>query len=201
MKLAKCLPNSLTSLRILLTFLYCPMLYNLHLNNDETIYFTLMVAGFIMICLTDLLDGKIARKMKAESRFGGIFDVVADFVFIVSSHIVLIVNRMIPIWFIAVILGKFIEFLITSYIIKKYSKIHSSVFIFDYLGRIAAVNFFVLPGLILLVYKGLNMLWINIFIYITVALAIISSSSRLFNCYNGLKIQILKGSSNKIDVN
>lgn len=197
----KLIPNILTILRILLTLIYVPMLYNLHLKNDDMLYFGLIVAGFIIICLTDLLDGKIARKMQVESQFGGIFDVVADFIFIVSSHIVLIIDKKVPIWFIAIILGKFIEFIITSNIIKKHSKIQSSIFIFDYFGRIAAVNFYLLPGLILLVYKGLNIMWINIFIYITVSLVIISSSARILECYKGLKIKVLKRSVNEIDAN
>lgn len=185
MKIFKQIPNILTSLRIVLTLIYLVLVYDLYSYNNNRLYFISTVIVFILICATDFMDGKIARKMKVTSRLGGFLDVTADFIFIISSNTVLAINNVIPLWFIVVILAKFIEFLVTSHIIKRHRNIYNSVFIFDYFGRIAAVNFFLIPGVALFSYRGLNIL-----IYITLILVLISSLARCINCYKVLKLKV-----------
>lgn len=73
---------------------------------------------------------------------------------------------------------KFMEFFITSYIIKKYYNVSNNLFQFDYFGRIAAMNFFLIPGMVLLTYIGLDIIYINMLIWITLILVIISFSVR-----------------------
>ena len=189
MKLLKYVPNILTSMRLVLTFIYLILLHALNGNNK--LYFTAALIIFILICLTDFLDGKIARATKAASPFGALLDVAADFVYIFSSLIMLSVNNMIPMWFIALVLGKFIEFLVTSYFIKKYESKSNSLFIFDYFGRIAAMNFFLIPGISLFVYADLDIMYINILLYITLILVVISSLVRCANCYKVIKLKRL----------
>jgi len=187
MKILKYIPNTLTSVRIALTLVYLHLLFLL--NSSNKIYFTAAFVVFLLICLTDIFDGKIARKVKAASSFGALLDVAADFVFIISSLTMLCVYNMIPMWFIAAVLGKFIEFITTSYIIKKHQSNTDSLFIFDYFGRIAAINFFLTPGIVIFMNIGLNVMYINIFIYVTLILVIISSSARVANCYKVLKLK------------
>lgn len=189
MKKLKLIPNILTSLRMVLTFIYLLLLYDLHLNRHNRLYFTLTIIIFVLICLSDFLDGKIARRVKAVSLLGGFLDVAADFGFIVFSLIVLIIHNMIPIWFIVMVLAKFTEFLVTSYIIRNFHGSSNTFFIFDYFGRIAAVSFFLIPGIVSFVYIGLNIMYINIFIYITLILVLISSSERCINCYKILRLK------------
>lgn len=194
MKMLKWIPNMLTSLRMVLTFIYLLLLYDLHLYRNNRLYFTLTIIVFVLICVTDFMDGKIARKIKAVSLLGSFLDVAADFIFIVSSLIVLIIHNVISVWCIVMVLAKFTEFLVTSYIIRNYYNISNKFFIFDYFGRIAAVNFFLIPGMSLFVYIGLNVIYINIFIYITLILVLISSLARCINCYKVLKLKALLGS-------
>lgn len=85
---------------------------------------------------------KLQRKIKAESLLGSFLDVTADFIFIISSLALLNLNNRIPIWFTVLTLIKFIEFFVTSYIIKKYHNISNNFFSFDYFGRVAAISFF-----------------------------------------------------------
>lgn len=174
MKIPRCIPNVLTGLRIILTFIYLLLLDNLNLYSNNELYFTCGIIVFFLICVTDFIDGKIARKIKAESLLGSFLDVTADFIFIISSLALLNLNNRIPIWFTVLTLIKFIEFFVTSYIIKKYHNISNNFFPFDYFGRAAAISFFLIPGIVLLTYIGLDILYINTLIFITLILVIIS---------------------------
>ncbi|MCS4479947.1 CDP-alcohol phosphatidyltransferase family protein [Clostridium botulinum] len=74
--------------------------------------------SIFLICVTDFIDGKIARKIKAESLLGSFLDVTADFIFIISSLALLNLNNRIPIWFTVLTLIKFIEFLLHLTLLK-----------------------------------------------------------------------------------
>lgn len=178
MKIPRCIPNVLTGLRIVLTFIYLLFLDNLNLYSNNRLYFASAGIVFFLICVTDFIDGKIARKIKAEYLLGSFLDVTADFIFIISSLALLNLNNRIPIWVTVIILIKFIEFLVTSYIIKKYYNVSNNFFQFDYFGRAAAISFFLIPGMVLLTYIGLDIIYINILIFITLILVIISFSVR-----------------------
>ena len=188
MRMLKCIPNILTSARMVLSLIYLSLLYKLHLYSNNRLYFALAGILFVLICATDFIDGKIARKLKVVSPLGGLLDVAADFIFIVSSLIMLNMQSMIPIWFIFMVIAKFTEFIVTSYIIRKHQNNSNVLFIFDYFGRVAAVNFFLIPGMVLLVYVGLNIIFINIFLYITLILVLISSSARCIHFFKLLNV-------------
>lgn len=65
------IPNIISLLRILL----CPFLY--FFVGDKIIFNTL----YIFICISDILDGYIARKKGIVSEFGAKLDSLADFIF------------------------------------------------------------------------------------------------------------------------
>ena len=67
------LPNKLTLLRIVLVPVFVVVLYlNFPYNN------LVALAVFILASLTDLLDGKIARKYHLVTDFGKFMDPIAD---------------------------------------------------------------------------------------------------------------------------
>ena len=68
----KTLPNLLSSLRLALV----PVFLLLLLSNNQL--WSIIVLTFSGI--TDFLDGFLARKLKAESRFGAIFDTMTDII-------------------------------------------------------------------------------------------------------------------------
>ena len=83
------IPNQLTMLRMLLipafiaTFLYIP----------NALVAALVSCGiFIVASLTDMLDGKIARKYNLVSNFGKIMDPLADKVLVFSAFLLLAVK-------------------------------------------------------------------------------------------------------------
>ena len=198
MRILKWIPNILTLTRIILTINFLVLLHDLHLYVNNTVYFTLAVIVFVLICLTDFMDGKIARKINTVSTIGGLLDVTADLIFILSSTFMVSLHDFIPMWYMVLVLVKFIEFVVTSYIIRNNQSNVNSLFIFDYFGRVAAVNFFLIPGIALFAYIGLKVIIISIFLYITLVLVLISSLNRCIKCYKLLKIKKQKLMESKI---
>lgn len=92
-------PNALTALRGLgiPLFIYLALV----LEADGWAIFTLAVGG-----ATDYFDGKLARAWGQESRFGELADPAIDRLYIVATLIVLYLRDAIPLWVIAVLLGR-----------------------------------------------------------------------------------------------
>ena len=70
---------------------------------------------FVVASLTDLLDGKIARKYNLITSFGNFMDPLADKVRVVSAMICLLVNKpeLLPAWALIIILAR--EFIISGF--------------------------------------------------------------------------------------
>ncbi|NQT65368.1 MAG: CDP-alcohol phosphatidyltransferase family protein [FCB group bacterium] len=70
-------PNSFTALSLILglSALHLINLDNFYLDN---FYLAAWLIGIAMIC--DFLDGKFARLLNAQSKFGAQFDTLSDFV-------------------------------------------------------------------------------------------------------------------------
>lgn len=170
------LPDILTISRICLT-----IAYNLYIiQNYGSVMLPVLFS--IIIFITDFLDGKIARFYGITTKYGAILDVVADLFYIVLSYIVLCIYQISPIWFLLIILYKFIEFVITSSLSIKSSK---DIFIFDFLGRVSAIIFYILPITIYISYfycKGWYFILINCITVIITVFVVISSINRIYIC-------------------
>ena len=59
---------------------------------------------FVVACLTDFLDGKIARKYNLVTDFGKFIDPVADKLLVLTTMIMLVHLRMMDAWIVIVIL-------------------------------------------------------------------------------------------------
>jgi cardiolipin synthase len=90
------IPNALTFLR----FLGIPLFIYLALskNADGWAIFTLAVGG-----ATDYFDGKLARALNQESKFGEIADPTIDRLYIVATLVVLYMRDAIPLWLILIL--------------------------------------------------------------------------------------------------
>ena len=102
------LPNKLTLLRVL--FIPIIMIFLL----ADGIPFRWLIGGlcFGAASLTDMLDGKIARKHNLVTDFGKLMDPVADKMLIMSTLICFVQENICGAWVVIVIL--FREFLVTS---------------------------------------------------------------------------------------
>lgn len=176
----KQLPNLLTLVRVLLS---CFLVYYL-LNHSSSATITIPLIISLVIFLTDFFDGKIARASENSSSFGAVFDILADLFYIVSFYSVLYFWGLLPLWFLLIILLKFLEFIITSFFLSRQS-LRKSPIVFDILGRIVAVLFYIIPLICYLSFKGSLLFYnfmIHILFYIVACLAFISSLYRLWNC-------------------
>lgn len=93
------IPNALTFLR----FLGIPLFIALALNRnaDGWAILVLMIGG-----ATDYFDGKLARALNQESRFGEIADPTIDRLYIAATIIVLFIRDAIPLWLIVLLVAR-----------------------------------------------------------------------------------------------
>lgn len=104
------LPNKLTLFRVVLIpffvfFLLAPYF------EDYGNY--IAVAIFIVASLTDMLDGKIARKYNLVTNFGKFMDPLADKLLVCSAMICLISTGQLPAWIVIIIISR--EFIISGF--------------------------------------------------------------------------------------
>ena len=95
------LPNKLTVLRMcLIPFFVIFMEYPFLGGADKYI----AVAIFIIASITDMLDGKIARKYNLVTNFGKFMDPMADKLLVCSALICL--SNVIPKWIVIIIISR-----------------------------------------------------------------------------------------------
>lgn len=104
------LPNKLTLFRVILIpffvfFLLAPMF--------EGYGNYIALAIFVIASLTDLLDGKIARKYNLVTDFGKFMDPLADKLLVCSALICLIELDMLSAWIVIIIIAR--EFIISGF--------------------------------------------------------------------------------------
>ena len=104
------LPNKLTVLRVLMVpFFVLFMLTDLGGVANKWI----ALAIFVVASLTDLLDGKIARKYNLVTNFGKFMDPLADKLLVCSAMICLVDLKLLPAWIVIIIIAR--EFIISGF--------------------------------------------------------------------------------------
>ena len=104
------LPNRLTLFRVILIPFFVAVL----LVFPDSINGRLAADGiFILASLTDMLDGKIARKYNLVTNFGKFMDPLADKLLVCSAMICLIELQEIPSWVVIIIISR--EFIISGF--------------------------------------------------------------------------------------
>lgn len=99
--------NKLTLSRIAMTFLMMGFLFQAGMAAKIA---ALLI--FLCACVTDFLDGWIARRRNEISDFGKIMDPVADKILIVGAFLSFVELQLIPAWMVIVVIIR--EFLVTS---------------------------------------------------------------------------------------
>ena len=104
------LPNKLTTFRVI----FIPFFVFFMLAPNMTgINHYIAAAIFIVASLTDLLDGKIARKYNLVTNFGKFMDPLADKLLVCSAMICLIQTGQLAAWIVVIIIAR--EFIISGF--------------------------------------------------------------------------------------
>ena len=105
------LPNKLTTLRMVMVPFF--VFFLLWQHGEYYTYRMIALARFIIASLTDLADGKIARKYNLVTDFGKFMDPLADKLLVCSALTCLIDLGQIPAWMVVIIIGR--EFIISGF--------------------------------------------------------------------------------------
>ena len=95
------LPNKLTMLRIILTPIFLAVLYWGFPGADYA-----ALAIFIIASLTDMLDGKIARKYNLVTDFGKFADPLADKILVVAAMLWFVECGRMPAWMVMIVITR-----------------------------------------------------------------------------------------------
>ena len=110
------LPNKLTIFRMILIVPFVVLLLGGYAGwFGESTFITdlISLAVFIIASLTDLIDGKIARKYNLVTNFGKFMDPLADKLLVCAALIALVEMGRIPAWVVIVIISR--EFIISGF--------------------------------------------------------------------------------------
>lgn len=106
------------------------------------------VALFILSALTDVLDGWLARKRNEISDLGKILDPLADKVYVGVVVVIMLMQEMLPLWFVLVVLGRDLLILVGGILFERRTGV---VLPSNYPGKIAVL---VLSGTLLAIVAG-----------------------------------------------
>jgi len=100
-------PNALSLTRLLATI---PLVVLVLLNQQP--FYVAAVLIFALSALTDLLDGRIARRYKIVSKLGIFLDLTADKVYVSAILVAMVQVGLLPAWVVLIIITR--EFVITG---------------------------------------------------------------------------------------
>lgn len=104
------LPNKLTILRMIMIIPFVVFML-VPIGGGAAKWIAL--ALFVVASLTDLLDGKIARKYNLVTTFGKFMDPLADKLLVCAALICLVEMGKIPAWIVIIIVSR--EFIISGF--------------------------------------------------------------------------------------
>ena len=126
-------------------------------------------ALFIIASLTDMLDGKIARKYNLVTNFGKFMDPLADKLLVCSALICMIELRELPAWMVIIIISR--EFIISGF--RLVASDNGVVIAASYWGKFKTT--FQMIGVVLLIFNiPVLSILTTIIVWIALALTVIS---------------------------
>ena len=157
------LPNKLTILRVIMIpffvfFLLAPFF------DGYGNYIALVI--FIIASLTDLADGKIARKYNLVTNFGKFMDPLADKLLVCSAMICLVDLKLIPSWIVIIIIAR--EFIISGF--RLVASDNGVVIAASYWGKFKTTFQMLMIIFTIFVLDVIS----NILVYVALALTVIS---------------------------
>lgn len=160
-------PNKLTIARmIIVPFLVIFLLTGWGGEANRYISLTL----FVVASVTDWFDGYFARKNNLVTNFGKFMDPLADKLLVCSAMICMIDLKRLPAWFVIIIIAR--EFIISGF--RLIAAENGIVIAANYWGKFKTASQMIMIILLILHFDGIFVILEQIFIWLSLALTIIS---------------------------
>lgn len=160
-------PNKLTIARmIIVPFLVIFLLTGWGGEANRYISLTL----FVVASVTDWFDGYLARKNNLVTNFGKFMDPLADKLLVCSAMICMIDLKRLPAWFVIIIIAR--EFIISGF--RLIAAENAIVIAANYWGKFKTASQMIMIILLILHFDGIFVILEQIFIWLSLALTIIS---------------------------
>lgn len=144
------------------------------------------VAIFVLASLTDLLDGRIARKYNLVTNFGKFMDPLADKLLVCSAMICLVEMGRLPAWIVIIIIAR--EFIISGF--RLIASDNGVVIAASYWGKFKTVFQMIMVIVLMLDIDHAFFQWAGtLLIYVSLALTLISLADYIAKNRNVLKEQ------------
>ena len=180
------LPNKLTLLRVCLIPVFVVFAKMSGFGMQ-----LIAVGVYILACVTDALDGHIARSRHLITNFGKFMDPIADKLLVMSAMIVLTAQGRMPDWVCILMLGR--EFLVSGFrlvAVENGTVIAAGPLgkvktVFQMLSTIALMLLVPVTGEALLGWTGVVLA--NVLMYIALALTVVSGADYIIRNRNCIK--------------
>ena len=160
-------PNKLTIARmIIVPFLVIFLLTGWGGEANRYISLTL----FVVASVTDWFDGYLARKNNLVTNFGKFMDPLADKLLVCSAMICMIDLKRLPAWFVIIIIAR--EFIISGF--RLIAAENGILIAANYWGKFKTASQMIMIILLLIDLGGVFVILEQIFIWLSLALTIIS---------------------------
>lgn len=161
------LPNKITIIRVcMIPFFLIFMLTNLVPYSNY-----IAAAIFIIACLTDAIDGYIARKYNLITDFGKFMDPLADKLLVCSAFICFVELKQVSAWIVIIIISR--EFIISGF--RLVASDNGIVIAASYWGKFKTIAQMIMSILLIInLDTAMFNLLEQVFIYLSLILTIVS---------------------------
>ena len=175
-------PNKLTVARmIIVPFLVVFLLTGW--GGDANRYISL--ALFVVASVTDWFDGYLARKNNLVTNFGKFMDPLADKLLVCSAMICMIELNRLQAWFVIIIIGR--EFIISGF--RLIAAENGIVIAANYWGKFKTASQMIMIILLIIHFDGIFVTLEQLFIWLSLALTIISLITYIWQNKSVLSMQ------------
>ena len=175
-------PNKLTVARMIIVPFRVVFLLT-GWGGDANRYISL--ALFVVASVTDWFDGYLARKNNLVTNFGKFMDPLADKLLVCSAMICMIELNRLPAWFVIIIIGR--EFIISGF--RLIAAENGIVIAANYWGKFKTASQMIMIILLILHFDGIFVTLEQLFIWLSLALTIISLITYIWQNKSVLSMQ------------
>lgn len=166
------LVNSITLARLPMIAIFVYELISF-LETGRSVYGLNSMIISILILISDFIDGRLARKYDVVTKAGQNLDIYLDLTYILAATGVLVSYGKIDLFYIMVIIYKFLEFVVLSKLFKgNFESSKGTEYYYDLLGTISSGLYYIVP-LIVISLMYFESIYMNIIVECIVIAAVL----------------------------